>query len=311
MEKPAKTIIEIIIIQSILDLIICLIRLIRFILHRNYTTTTTVPPSPPPPPPQIIQSPPIHHHSPGSLFNNHQIAPETNQNQNSQNLINSLPTFKFDSIKGIHNSSTLDCAICISKCEKQDELRLLPGCCHVFHSVCIDKWILLLNHNCPICRSSVKFVDDDDELKMPLSSSGSFRVEIGSVSPSTRIDESFSASDLQNRFDSSGSLEYQIQHFDAEIFVESENRAESVEVSVSVVGAADEATEMVIENRAESDEVSVVGGGGVEATELVTENRVESDEVMFYDRYYGGSGRSVGGRIHEDDGGGGGGGNMV
>ncbi|KAI3831707.1 hypothetical protein MKW92_047756 [Papaver armeniacum] len=173
-------------------------------------------------------------------------------------------------------------------------------------------------------------------MKMILSSSRSFRVEIGSVSPSTRIDESFSASDLQNRFDSSGSLEYQIQHFDAEIFVESENRAESVEVSVSVVGAADEATsemvtenraesdevsvvgggadelmEIVIENRPESDEVSVIGGGGVEATELVTENRVKSDEVMFYDRYYGGSGRSVGGRIHEDDGGGGGGGNMV
>ncbi|MCL7047769.1 hypothetical protein MKW94_026666 [Papaver nudicaule] len=224
----------------------------------------------------------------------------------NQTLINSLPTFKFDSITGIRQSTataSLDCAICITKFENQDELRLLPNCSHVFHSGCIDRWILLSNYNCPICRSDVNGGDDDNELKMMFSnSSRSFRVEIGSVSLSRRIDDEIgvSASDLQNRSYSLGSFEYWIQDFDAEVFVElgrrNQNPAQSDDVSISVDddcgGGMDEA-----------------GGGG--ATEVVIENRSEPDEVescvrslshtlQFSNRFYGGNERRTGG-----DGGGG------
>ncbi|KAI3974670.1 hypothetical protein MKX01_021514 [Papaver californicum] len=296
--------IAIIISVIIIVLLIIIIKLIRLIINRHFSTTT----SSPPPPLPINQSPsPIHTHSLRFLFNNNQISPQPNlqSNQNNQNLINSLPTFKFDSIKGIHHQSssplsssssttttTRDCAICISKFEKQDELRLLPSCCHVFHSVCIDKWILLSNHNCPICRSVVKFVDcedDEGESKMISSSSRSFRVEIGSVSRSSRrIDESLSASDLQNRSYSLGSFEYWIQNFDAEIFVEmeriNENRAQLDEVSVSVGGGGvgDDATEIVIENLAPSVEVP-------------SYERSLSYTLHFSDRFYGGSERRSGG----------------
>ncbi|MCL7031097.1 hypothetical protein MKW94_028159 [Papaver nudicaule] len=294
------------IIITVLVLLICIIiiKLIRIIIHRYSTTTTTTSP-----PLQIIHSPQqIHHHSLRFLFQNHQISPQTPHNQMNQNLINSLPTFKFDSITGIRQSTssstaTLDCAICITKFDKQDELRLLPNCSHVFHSGCIDQWILLSNHNCPICRSVVmNGGDDDNELKMMISnSSRSFRVEIGSVSLSRRIDDeiSISARDLQNRSYSLGSFEYWIQDFDAEVFVElerrNENPAQSDDVSISVDdggGGMDEA-----------------GGGG--ATEVVLENRSEPDEVescvrslshtlQLSNRFYGGSERRTGG-----DGGGG------
>ncbi|MCL7027262.1 hypothetical protein MKW94_008338, partial [Papaver nudicaule] len=258
------------IIITVLVLLICIIiiKLIRMIIHRYYSTTTTTSP----PPLQIIHSPQqIHHHSLRFLFQNHQISPQTPHNQMNQNLINSLPTFKFYSITGIRRSTetaSLDCAICITKFEKQDELRLLPNCSHVFHSGCIDQWILLSNHNCPICRSDVNGGDDDGELKMISNSSRSFRVEIGSVSLSRRIDDEIgvSASDLQNRSYSLGSFEYWIQDFDAKVFVELERRnqnpAQSDDVSISVDdcgGGMDDdggATEVVVENRDEPDEVA-------------------------------------------------------
>ncbi|XP_026405570.1 E3 ubiquitin-protein ligase ATL4-like [Papaver somniferum] len=302
----------------IIVLIIITIKLLRHIIHRHFsdtitTTTTTSPLSslpPPSPQPQI-------NHSPPPQIRTHSPQPNPKSDQHNQDLINSLPTFRFESIKGIRESTsslssastaatttaTLDCAICISRFEKQDQLRLLPSCCHVFHSVCIDQWILLSNYNCPICRSDVKLSvdgedDDDGELKMISSSSRSFRIEIGSVSRSSRIEiGSFSASDLQNRSYSLGSFEYWVQDFDAEVFVEleriNENRAQSDEVSVSAGGAAggDEAAEIVIEDPvpAESDEAASYA-------------RSLSYSLQFSDRFYGGQ-RSGGGM---DEGGGGG-----
>ncbi|KAI3876722.1 hypothetical protein MKX03_019205 [Papaver bracteatum] len=328
----------------IVVLLLLIIKLLRQIIHRHFpdttTTTTTTPPStlsslpppsPSPPPPRIIHSPPpqIRTHSLRFLFNN-QISPQPNpqSDQHNRNLINSLPTFKFESIKGIRQSSssisssetttatsttTLDCAICISRFEKQDQLRLLPSCCHVFHSACIDQWIMLSNYSCPICRSEVKFVDDEDgdgELKMISSSARSFRIEIGSVSRSSRMEiGSFSASDLQNRSYSLGSFEYWVQDFDAEVFVEleriNENRSQSDEVSVSVGGAAagdvEEATEIVIEDpvRAESDEAASYA-------------RSLSYALQFSDRFYGGNVQRSGGDggCGMDEGGCGGGGRV-
>ncbi|MCL7043457.1 hypothetical protein MKW94_005910 [Papaver nudicaule] len=298
---------------------IIIIKLIRIIIHRHFSTTTTTTTTTSPPL-HIIHSPQqIHHHSLRFLFHNTQISPQTPHNQINQLLINSLPTFKFDSITGISQSTstaTLDCAICITKFEKQDELRLLPNCSHVFHSVCIDQWILLSNHNCPICRSAViNGGDDDNELKMMISnSSRSFRVEIGSVSLSRRIDGdeiSVSAGDFQNRSYSLGSFEYWIRDFDAEVFVELERRnknpAQPDDIRISVGddcgGGMDEdggATEVVIENRAEPDDVASYA------------RSLSIADLQFSDRFYGGSERRTGGNGGgEMDVGGGGGGGRV
>ncbi|CAL1388890.1 unnamed protein product [Linum trigynum] len=94
-------------------------------------------------------------------------------------LLDSLPLFTFASIhrRSASASSSGDCAVCLSKFEPNDQLRLLPLCCHAFHSACIDTW-LLSNQTCPLCRSPLH-ASDSDILK---ALSGSFRLEIGSVS---------------------------------------------------------------------------------------------------------------------------------
>ncbi|CAN1310266.1 E3 ubiquitin-protein ligase ATL4 [Linum perenne] len=101
-------------------------------------------------------------------------------------LLDSLPLFTFGSIN--RSSSDGDCAVCLSKFEPPDQLRLLPLCCHAFHAGCIDAW-LLSNQTCPLCRSPI-VASDSDILKALSSSSsnavngrsGSFRLEIGSIS---------------------------------------------------------------------------------------------------------------------------------
>ncbi|MCL7030876.1 hypothetical protein MKW94_030677 [Papaver nudicaule] len=286
------------IIVTVLIVLICIIiiSLIRFIIKRYSTTTTTTSP----PPHQINHHSPqqIHHRSLRVHFNNN-----NNHIMTNQSLINSLPKFKFDSITGIPRSSStesLDCAICIGKFRKRDELRLLPNCSHVFHSKCIDKWILVSNQqNCPLCRSSIKLIENQDGGNEISESSRSFRVEIGSFS--RRIDGSISASDLQNRsYSLGGSFEYWIQDFDAEVYADI-----SISVGDDCGGGMDEdgggrATEVVVENRPEPDE------------EFASCRSYLSCNLQYSDRFYGGSERWTGGEGGgEKEGGGGGVGGRV
>ncbi|KAK4269845.1 hypothetical protein QN277_022952 [Acacia crassicarpa] len=107
----------------------------------------------------------------------------------SASIIDSLPMFEFSSI--IRRSSASDttggdCAVCLSKFEQRDLLRLLPLCCHAFHVECIDTW-LQSNLTCPLCRSAI-FASDSELMKVLQSSledsggSNSFRLEIGNIS---------------------------------------------------------------------------------------------------------------------------------
>lgn len=64
-------------------------------------------------------------------------------------LIESLPFFRFSSLKG--SKEGLECAVCLSRFEDTELLRLLPKCRHAFHMSCIDKW-LEMHSSCPLCR---------------------------------------------------------------------------------------------------------------------------------------------------------------
>ncbi|XP_009603589.1 E3 ubiquitin-protein ligase ATL4 [Nicotiana tomentosiformis] len=132
-----------------------------------------------------------------------------------EKLVDSLPLFTFGSVTG--NLTGVDCAVCLSKFEKDDQLRLLPLCCHAFHSSCIDAW-LITNQTCPLCRSTVYPTDADVLSKVlavenaearggnELQHSGSFRIEIGSVSRRRGASDS-AAGDGQRSY-SIGSFEY-------------------------------------------------------------------------------------------------------
>ena len=69
-----------------------------------------------------------------------------------KNVIESLPFFRFCSLKGSREG--LECAVCLSKFEDIEILRLLPKCKHAFHIDCIDQW-LEKHSSCPLCRQKV------------------------------------------------------------------------------------------------------------------------------------------------------------
>ncbi|PIN12965.1 hypothetical protein CDL12_08593 [Handroanthus impetiginosus] len=130
------------------------------------------------------------------VLRRHSSGPNSGQQQQCHvaaptGLLDSLPLFTFRSVTG--NLTGGDCAVCLSKFEPHDQLRLLPLCCHAFHAACIDAWIVS-NQTCPLCRSTV-LPSDSDILDKILSTenrgindnsfrngSGSFRIEIGSIS---------------------------------------------------------------------------------------------------------------------------------
>ncbi|KAK7244303.1 hypothetical protein RIF29_39123 [Crotalaria pallida] len=54
-----------------------------------------------------------------------------------------------------------ECVICLNNFGEDDSCRVLPMCKHIFHSDCIDKW-LIIHATCPICRKNVTKCDDDN-----------------------------------------------------------------------------------------------------------------------------------------------------
>ncbi|KAM0950198.1 putative chromatin regulator PHD family [Dioscorea sansibarensis] len=45
------------------------------------------------------------------------------------------------------------CIVCLGSLEGEDEVRELGNCIHVFHKECLDKWVDIGHHTCPMCRS--------------------------------------------------------------------------------------------------------------------------------------------------------------
>ncbi|KAL6006141.1 hypothetical protein ACLOJK_040187 [Asimina triloba] len=95
-----------------------------------------------------------------------------------KSLIDRLPFFQFSSLKGAKEG--LECAVCLSRFEGNDILRLLPNCKHAFHIDCIGQW-LESHSSCPLCRqkvdaqnidifaysSSLRFLRDPSDLREP------------------------------------------------------------------------------------------------------------------------------------------------
>ena len=85
-----------------------------------------------------------------NLNENNENGLTESQNNNIEKIIETLPTSILK--KKIENSS-IQCIICMEDFNVGDKVSTLP-CFHVFHSNCIDKW-LLKTHSCPICKFKV------------------------------------------------------------------------------------------------------------------------------------------------------------
>ncbi|URE13882.1 E3 ubiquitin-protein ligase [Musa troglodytarum] len=73
----------------------------------------------------------------------------------SPQLIETFPTLTHAKAKGLEvGKGALECAVCLSEFDDDDEVRLLPRCSHLFHTDCIDVW--LASHvTCPVCRTNL------------------------------------------------------------------------------------------------------------------------------------------------------------
>ncbi|KAF3326468.1 E3 ubiquitin-protein ligase ATL6 [Carex littledalei] len=70
-------------------------------------------------------------------------------------VLETFPIMEYAAVKKLSTvKGPLECAVCLSEFADDESLKLLPGCCHVFHPECIDQW--LENHTtCPVCRADL------------------------------------------------------------------------------------------------------------------------------------------------------------
>lgn len=91
----------------------------------------------------------------GGISASRAVLPSGGGRKNSgidRSVVESLPIFRFGSLRG--QKEGLDCAVCLSKFEATEVLRLLPKCKHAFHVECVDTW-LDAHSTCPLCRCRV------------------------------------------------------------------------------------------------------------------------------------------------------------
>ncbi|CAN6207571.1 unnamed protein product [Urochloa humidicola] len=72
--------------------------------------------------------------------------------------VETLPAFVYacQQPDGEHGSAAaLECAVCLGAVQEGEMVRRLPGCRHVYHVDCIDRW-LAAHRTCPLCRSELE-----------------------------------------------------------------------------------------------------------------------------------------------------------
>lgn len=69
-------------------------------------------------------------------------------------MIKKIGFFKLKKHQNGLKINVTDCSICLGEFNEDESLRLLPNCNHIFHVVCIDRW-LTSHSNCPLCRGKI------------------------------------------------------------------------------------------------------------------------------------------------------------
>lgn len=77
-----------------------------------------------------------------------------------------MPAMRFDSLS-VHDCHAHECSICLSDFEPNAEVNHLT-CGHVFHNLCLEKWLNYWNTTCPLCRNCMMPQEDEDEDTCPM-----------------------------------------------------------------------------------------------------------------------------------------------
>ncbi|XP_010242154.1 PREDICTED: E3 ubiquitin-protein ligase RHA1B-like [Nelumbo nucifera] len=77
----------------------------------------------------------------------------------------SLPVVEFGNFVDRTRSCPDDklvCAVCLCCLERNHEIRELSNCTHVFHRGCLDKWVDQGQVTCPLCRSNLLAIQEEE-----------------------------------------------------------------------------------------------------------------------------------------------------
>ncbi|KAL5581681.1 hypothetical protein UlMin_014123 [Ulmus minor] len=72
------------------------------------------------------------------------------------------PAIRFDSMSGCQQTEH-DCSVCLSQFEPESEINHL-SCGHLFHKVCLEKWLDYWNITCPLCRTPLLSEEDTSNI---------------------------------------------------------------------------------------------------------------------------------------------------
>jgi len=71
----------------------------------------------------------------------------------TENKVKSLKKTKFSNIMNINLDNKI-CSICLDEFEEEQNVIIL-SCKHIFHSNCIEEWLLKYGKTCPTCRKKI------------------------------------------------------------------------------------------------------------------------------------------------------------
>lgn len=61
------------------------------------------------------------------------------------------------------NEGQKTCSICLVDFTGDIPIKMVPSCNHIFHSECLDEWLLKGTLACPFCRRGVSEVDAEGQ----------------------------------------------------------------------------------------------------------------------------------------------------
>ncbi|KAI3467166.1 hypothetical protein Pfo_023829 [Paulownia fortunei] len=82
-----------------------------------------------------------------------------------QEYVDSLSITQYE--KNMGSEELAECAVCLCRIDEGDEVRELR-CDHLFHKVCLDRWLGYGHVTCPLCRNNLKPPRFTEELHQEL-----------------------------------------------------------------------------------------------------------------------------------------------